>query len=459
MTFSRGFFSGNLSQRCYGGRVKATNPYVSFWIFIYTALVLSPLAMVLAGPLKSTRGFLTEFGVALGYVGLTMMCLQFAITGRWRHLASQIGADKLLQFHYAAGVAAMVLVLAHPAMLFMADLEYLSYLDPRVNLPRAVALTLATVSTVLIVVLSVWRQKFKLIYEWWRVSHGALSLLVVLIGLVHILQVSHHTYKPWQQAYIIAFVGFSSLSLLHVRLVRPLLMKNKPYEVVEVHAHRGSATTLKIKPIGHAGMKFQAGQYAWMTVGSSPYSLQQHPFSFSSGETCGHIGFTAKPVGDFTSVWRGIKEGSRVWLEGPYGAFKLSAHRKHRGVVFYASGAGVTPIMSILRTLRDRGDDRACLLICANPTQREILFKSELDEMTRKLNLRVVHILSKPEPGWEGETGYIDEAFVERHLPESPREHDYFLCAATPVMNLVEHALLAHGVPHTQILSERFNIV
>ncbi|MCC5845293.1 MAG: ferric reductase-like transmembrane domain-containing protein [Verrucomicrobia bacterium] len=438
--------------------MKASPSHLFKWTVLYVILTLSPLLLVIAGPMKSTRGFWTEFGVALGFVGLTMMCLQFAITGRWREIAPQVGADHLLQFHYAAGIGAMVLTLAHPLILFYADSKFLSYLDPSVNLPRAAALTLAVICTVLVVVLSLWRKRFKLVYEWWRLSHGVLSLLVVLIGLVHVLQVAHHTYQWWQTAYIIAFVGITVYSLIQVRVVRPMQMKKHPYEVIDVKAHRGSGTTIKVNPVGHDGIKFDAGQYAWMTVGPSPYSLQQHPFSFSSGEKCGHISFTAKPIGDFTSSWRGVEKGTRVYLEGPYGAFKLSKSAK-TPAVFFATGAGITPIMSILRTLRDRNDMRKCVLVDANPNQKEILFLSELQEMEKALNLEVIHILSRPEPGWEGRTGYITEELVREVIPADCKHTDFFMCAATKVMNMVEAELLRNNVPIHRILSERFNIV
>jgi predicted ferric reductase len=438
--------------------MKASPSHVFKWTALYVILALSPLLLVVAGPLQSTRGFWTEFGVALGFVGLTMMCLQFAITGRWRVIAPQVGADHLLQFHYAAGIGAMVVTLAHPLILFYADSEYLSFLDPTVNFPRAIALTFSVIATVLVVVLSLWRKQFKLVYEWWRLSHGILSLLVVLVGLVHILQVSHHTYRWWQQAYILVFVGATTWSLIQVRVIRPRQMKKRPYEVVGIKAHRGSGTTIILNPVGHDGMKFDAGQYAWMTVGDSPYSLQQHPFSFSSGEQCGHISFTAKPIGDFTSTWRGVQKGTRVWLEGPYGAFKLSKNTETTAV-FFATGAGITPIMSILRTLRDHGDMRRCILVDANPNQKEILFLRELQEMEKTLNLEIIHILSRPEPGWEGRTGYITEDLVREVIPNDTKPVDFFMCAASKVMNLVEAELLRNNVPRHHILSERFDIV
>ena len=56
--------------------------------------------------------------------------------------------------------------------------------------------------------------------------------------------------------------------------------------VVRVDAQRGNASTLVIEPVGHRGFGFDPGQFGWIAIDRSPFSITQHPFSFSSaGDT------------------------------------------------------------------------------------------------------------------------------------------------------------------------------
>jgi ferredoxin-NADP reductase len=65
--------------------------------------------------------------------------------------------------------------------------------------------------------------------------------------------------------------------------------------------------------------------------------------------------FTIKALGDFTELLIGLRPGRRVYLDGPHGQFTIDGVRSS-GFVFIAGGVGITPMMSILRTLADRGD-------------------------------------------------------------------------------------------------------
>src|SRR5690606_12196100 len=113
-------------------------------------------------------------------------------TSRFGWVAPYFGTDAQIQFHRETGILAVVFVLAHPLLLFVSDPIYLNYLNPWSNLPRAVFLSMATVSLVLLVVLPLWRISFGLSYAWWRITHGGLALLVILVGLAHTLQVGHY---------------------------------------------------------------------------------------------------------------------------------------------------------------------------------------------------------------------------------------------------------------------------
>ena len=206
-------------------------------------------------------------------------------------------------------------------------------------------------------------------------------------------------------------------------------------------------------------MTFAAGQYAWLTLGETPLSLQQHPFSmFSSAQVRERIEFAIKEAGDFTSTIKDVRPGTRAFLEGPYGAFRID--RRAEAVVMVVGGIGATPALSMLRTARDLGDRRPFVMIYGNIRQEEIAFRDELETLTNHLELKVVHVLSEPEPEWAGESGNITKEILDRYLaPLGDRDVQYFVCGPPPMMDQVEQALLARGVPHWRLLSERFDFV
>lgn len=429
----------------------------AFWVTVYLLLVVLPLAAVLAGPLPPPRSFAVEFGVGLGFVGLSMLALQFLLTARFRNVAASFGLDTLLQVHRQAGLAAFGLVVAHVLVLFAADPAFLAFLDPRVNLPRAGALAAVLVALPLVTVLTLWRERLRIAYEWWRLSHGMLAAAVVFIGLVHVLQVGHYVSVPWKQGLWTGLTGAALLLLVYSRLVRPLALRNRPWEVTGVRPEGPGVWTLVVEARGHDGMRFHPGQFAWLVLGGSPFSIAEHPFSVaSSAEQRRRLEFTIKELGDMTSRIGETEVGTTVFLEGPFGA--LTVDPDARGpVALVAGGIGITPIMSILRTLRDRGDRRPVTLVYGSPREEEILFRDELAAMTGAMDLEVVHVLEDPPAGWEGESGRITPDLLERRLPWSDLT-GYLICGPDPMMDVVEETLRDREVSVFRIRSERFNI-
>ena len=95
----------------------------------------------------------------------------------------------------------------------------------------------------------------------------------------------------------------------------------------------------------------------------------------------------------------------------------------------------------------------------ANNEQGDIIFRNEIESLAHTLSLRVVHVLLEPPAGWQGETGFVDEALLDRVLPPDAADIDYFVCGPPPMMNLVEPALRARGVTADRLHSERFELV
>ncbi|WP_129136876.1 ferredoxin reductase family protein [Luteimonas sp. YGD11-2] len=429
------------------------------WIAAWMALVLLPMAIALAGELPATRTRLKEAAALLGFVGLGLLAMQAVVSGRQRWFARGLGQDDLLQFHRRTGETAWLLVLVHPLAMFAADPSQLAWLDPREDLLRAGSLWLLLAAVSLLLATSLWRQQFGLSYERWRALHGVLAFGVVALALGHVLLVDHYTAQAWKKVALVVVVGSALWLTVETRLRRPWQRRRRPWTVVDVAPEPGAATTLRLRPDGHPGLAFVPGQFAWVTLGDSPWRMQQHPFSMTSPADQAEIWFTIKPAGDFTGGIASTRIGSRAWIEGPYGVFTWQPGFAPHGAVFVAGGVGITPFLSMLRTARARrGQDRLWLFY-ANSDADSIIAREELDVLARELPLRVVHVLDDPPDGWTGEAGHIDADMLERHLPAEVGTMLAYVCGPAPMADAVEPVLLERGIPAKNLYSERFDMV
>jgi predicted ferric reductase len=218
--------------------------------------------------------------------------------------------------------------------------------------------------------------------------------------------------------------------------------------------------TLALRPESAAPLRFAPGQFAWLTLRSSPFAMREHPFSIaSSAERGDRVEVSIKAIGDFTSTIKDVKVGETAWIDAPYGTFSIDDQPDAHGYAFVAGGIGVAPIMSTLRTLADRGDRRPLVLFYGNRVWDRVAFREELEGLYARLNLKVVHVLLEPPADWPGERGFISEDVLMRHLPPERHLFHCFLCGPTPMTTSVEHSLAALGIPAAQVHSEIFDWV
>ena len=430
-----------------------------FWSLVYAIAVIAPLVVAVLGEPPPSRGFLVDFSVALGFVGLAIMALQFALVARFQHVAAPFGMDALLQFHRQIGFVSLAFVLAHPALLVVADPRTLRLFDITSAPLRARFAVTSTVLLLGLVATSVWRGRLRIRYETWQLIHGVLAVLVVACALAHIGLVGRYLARPWQRGLWLAFSATLVGLLGWVRVVKPLLRYRFPWRVARVTPERGGAFTVELTPEGHEGIRFEAGQFAWLMIDTSPFALMQHPFSISSSsERPEELAFTIKARGDFTNTIASVPPGTRAWLDGPYGLFTIDRH-EGPGFVFIGGGVGITPLVSMLRTLADREDPRPCTLFYGSKDWESVTFREELEALAKRMRLSVVHVLEKPPEGWEGERGFVNAKVLERHLPPRRDRLQYFICGPSPMMDAMEEALVRLRVPDERIQTERFEMV
>jgi predicted ferric reductase len=429
------------------------------WVILYLFFILAPLFALLAGTLPPTRDFWTEFSVAIGYAGLAMMGLQFGLTARFRHVTEPWGEDVIYHFHRQISLIAGGLVIAHPLILFVARPELLALLNSIQAPWRARFAALSVYSLIALVVMALWRAKWNIRYETWHLWHIVLAVVAIAAGLAHMVGWGFYLTDPWKRALWIGVAIFWVGLLLYVRIVKPLFMLRRPYRVSEVREERGDTSTLVMHPDGHPGFRFSPGQFGWLTLWGSPFKITGHPFSFSSSAevTDGRVEMSIRNLGDFTSAIDKVPAGQRVYLDGPYGAFTIGNPADMH--VLIAGGVGVTPMMSMIRTLADQGDKRPVILLYGSRDWESITFREELEALKARLNLTVVHVLANPSAGWTGEQGFITADVFKRHLPPPYADHEYFICGPDVMMDAIEKALGEMNVPLSKYHSERYSFV
>jgi predicted ferric reductase len=315
------------------------------WVLLYLAFCLVPLVLVLGQNRSAGRPFVVELSVALGFVGLSILALQFALIGRFKPVAAPFGIDALLQYHVQITFVGLAFALAHPILLFAADSKYLALLNLVTAPWRARFAFTSVIALLALVGLSLWRRRLRLSYEVWQATHGLLAVAVVLFALLHASLVGYFVTGVVRHVVYDGYIGALIFLLVWIRILSPLIRLRHPWRVVQVNTEHGNSSTLVIEPLGHEGFRFDPGQFGWIAVGRSPFAITQHPFSFSSAADTppgGPVAMTIKAAGNFTSTIPAVKVGTRVYLDGPHGVFTMD-RRQAPGYVFIAGGVGITP--------------------------------------------------------------------------------------------------------------------
>ena len=141
--------------------------------------------------------------------------------------------------------------------------------------------------------------------------------------------------------------------------------------------------------------------------------------------------------------------GTRVFIEGPYGALTGARRTRHK-VLFIAGGIGITPLRALLEALPGRPGDLMLLYRVRDPAQ--IVFRSELEELAQARGAGIRYVTGRRD-GRTGDPLGADE--LARLVPDI-LDRDVYLCGPTSMMDRVETTLRTMGVADRHIHLERF---
>jgi propane monooxygenase reductase subunit len=205
-------------------------------------------------------------------------------------------------------------------------------------------------------------------------------------------------------------------------------------------------------------VRFFPGQYVDITI---PGTEETRSFSMAntSSRESGQLEFVIKvyPDGRFSHFLdTELKVGDQLDLSGPFGVFTLREGYES-DLVFVGGGAGMAPILSLLRSMAEKGIERKATYYYGARGRRDLCFEQELRALEQALpNFRYVPALSEPAPDddWDGETGLITDV-VKRHEQNLKGAHAY-VCGPPPMVEAAMPLLGTLGVEEKRIYYDKF---
>jgi propane monooxygenase reductase subunit len=233
-----------------------------------------------------------------------------------------------------------------------------------------------------------------------------------------------------------------------------LPIQERTAEVVAITPVTHDLRHLVLRLIEPGELKFFPGQYVDIAV---PGTSQTRSFSMAntSSRESGQLEFVIKvyPGGVFSEFLdTRLRVGDRLELTGPFGVFTLRDNPDAR-LVFVGGGAGLAPILSLLRSMAERGIDRPTTFYYGARTPRDLCFADELADLARRLP-RFTYVAALSDENWDGENGLITD--VVRRLEPDLTGADAYVCGPPPMVEAAIPLLERLGVVTKHIYYDKF---
>jgi ring-1,2-phenylacetyl-CoA epoxidase subunit PaaE len=245
----------------------------------------------------------------------------------------------------------------------------------------------------------------------------------------------------------------------------PQAIAPRRMRVAQVVRETRDAVSLVLEDERGAPVAFAPGQFFTLYVVVGADRLKRAYSASSSALDTGRVAVTVKRIEGgrvSTHLVENAKQGDVLDVLGPSGSFTPAATAEARSLVLVGGGSGITPLMSIARTVLVVEPTTRVVLIYGNGAIEHVIFRDAIDALARQYPGRFVvrHVIERAPADWTGETGQLGEEALARALgaaevTDAPNT-EYFVCGPEPMMQAVRTCLLGRGVAPARIREERF---
>jgi predicted ferric reductase len=422
------------------------------------AVVLANLAVVevlfiTSGPGKNSVLTVARF---FGLHAALVMMAQLVLVARLPWLDRRIGMDRLTAWHRWTGFALLCIVLTHATLIVLgyARLSSAPMIRTFVGLAGVPASLLGMGAAAVIVAMAAVSLRYarrRMQYEIWHALHLGLYL-AVLLALVHQM-LETTTFSSTRPAAIYWWTMWALVlgALLIGRVITPLWRNARHrFRVAAVVPESDNVVSVYVTGRDLHRLPARAGQFFIWRFPDHNGWWQANPFSLSAAPDGRSLRLTAKAVGETSAGLRSLPVGSRVFAEGPYGAF-TTLHQVTNATLLIAGGIGITPIRALLEE-----SIGPTVVLYRVHTMADAVLLPELQALVQRRGAQL-HVLT-------GRTGVGNPPFAPfdpSHLGATVPDivhRDVYVCGPPAMTATVLHSLRRLRVPAAQVHAERFSL-
>jgi predicted ferric reductase len=292
------------------------------------------------------------------------------------------------------------------------------------------------------------KARAKLSYETWWTIHVSTYLAIALSFMHQILNGPMFISHPLNKAFWIFLYSAMVFCIVYWRIALPTYRSFRhglKVEKIVIEGPNMVSVIMRGRDLDKLGA--QGGQFFGWRFIAKGHALASHPYSLSAAPTAHYLRITVKDLGDHSRSLADLKPGTRVFMEGPYGAFTAGrASRKH--VVLVGGGVGITPIRALMEEFR-AGVQLDVIFRASNA--EDLVLREEMDYLAAKSegSIRIHYLVGsrKIHP--------MDANSLEALVPRFA-DSDIYICGPGPLVEAVRTAAKELGVPKNRFHDEAF---
>jgi len=392
-----------------------------------------------------------SLGDITGLVGMAMFSLVMILSARLKFFEKFFnGINESYVAHHFFGGLSFCFLLFHPLLLaynyLLVSFESASlFLLPSAS-NWANNFGIAGLFVMIITLAITFYTKLK--YQVWKFTHKFLGLAFILAFLHTFLSKGDLVANLPLRAYLFVLGILAIMTYFYRTLFADYLVRVFDYKIKSITPYPDKIWEIEFEAVNRV-LNFIPGQFSFIKFYSAGSTKELHPFSFSSASG-NPLKMAIKELGDFTSKMRSLKVGDLAKIEAPFGAFNFK-NFEIKNQVWIAGGIGITPFLSMMRSLTEKEKDYKIDLYYSVKDKSYLAFDEEIKKISETYkNLNIILWIA-------GEKGFLNFDAIKFNTPDI-KERDILICGPASMMAGLKNQFIQQGINKKQIHTEEFSM-